>query len=155
MTDETTTDETTTDVDYDALIEQVQADDRMRPAPGWLMVRMVDAEMTTKGGLHLPETAAKLDVPRAIVLKVGPARGYTPDGSPSEPFVAVGDVVLYSGKSARFLYKGHPIMLYRERDVVAVVPRFTAEDVGILRKADPAPKPSGLALPFGRGPLGA
>ena len=88
---------------------------KFRPLHDRVVVRRLDGEEKTKGGIIIPDTA-KEKPQRGTVVAVGP-------GKPEEPTtVKVGDTVLY-GKYAgtELQVEGVDYMMMRESDILAIV----------------------------------
>ena len=86
-----------------------------RPLHDRVLVRRVESEEKTAGGLIIPETA-KEKPQRGTVVAAGP-------GKPDEPVtVKVGDTVLYGKYSGTELQlEGKDYMMMRESDILAIV----------------------------------
>jgi chaperonin GroES len=93
---------------------------RIRPLHDRILVKRVDAETKSPGGLIIPDAAKEKPV-EAIVVGVGPG-GRDKDGKRIEPDVKIGDRVLfskYSGNEIKIDGVEHVIM--REDDLLAVL----------------------------------
>jgi len=93
---------------------------RIRPLADRVVVRQLDAETTSSGGIILPGAAAEKPN-QGEVIAVGPGR--TLDTGEVQPVaVAVGDRVLF-GKYASTEHKinGEDVLIVRESDILAVI----------------------------------
>lgn len=91
-----------------------------KPLNERILVRRVEGETKTKGGIILPETAKEKPY-EAEVLAVGTGRRL-PDGSIRPLEVQVGDRCLfgrYSGDEVKF--DGDEYLILREDDVLAIL----------------------------------
>jgi len=92
----------------------------LRPLGDRVLVKMVDAEATTKGGIILPDSA-KEERAEGKVVAVGKGK-VNDDGSIIALEVKVGDMVLYgkySGDEVKIDGDKHKIL--RESEILAVV----------------------------------
>ena len=92
---------------------------KIRPLADRVVIKMVEAEETTKGGIILT-SAAKEKPQVATVVAVGP--GGLVDGKEVEMIVKVGDKVLtskYSGTEVKV--DGEECTIVRQSDILAVV----------------------------------
>ena len=92
---------------------------KIRPLADRVVIKMVEAEETTKGGIILP-SAAKEKPQVATVVAVGP--GGLVDGKEVEMIVKVGDKVLtskYSGTEVKV--DGEECTIVRQSDILAIV----------------------------------
>ena len=91
----------------------------LRPLLDRVVVKMVEAEETTKSGIIL--TASSKEKPQiAEVLEVGP--GGKVDGNEIEMYVKKGDKVVlnkYSGTEIK--YEGEELIIVRQNDILAIV----------------------------------
>ncbi len=92
----------------------------LKPLSDRVVVRPLEAEEKTKGGLYIPDTA-KEKPQQGEIIAVGPGRT-SDDGKLIEPQVSAGDTILY-GK-----YSGTEVtiddleyLIMRESDIFAVV----------------------------------
>ena len=88
---------------------------KIRPLHDRVMLKPLEAEQTTAGGIIIPDTA-KEKPQRGTIVAVG-------DGKVDEPLtVKVGDQVLY-GKYAgtEITYEGKEYLIMRESDIYAVL----------------------------------
>jgi chaperonin GroES len=92
----------------------------IRPLDDRIVIRALDAEEKTAGGILLPDTA-KEKPQKATVLAVGTGR-LTDEGKRIPLDVKPGDVVLY-GKYAgtEVKWQGQDLRILRESEVLAVV----------------------------------
>ena len=91
----------------------------IKPIMDRVVVKIVTAEETTKGGILLPDTA-KEKPQEAEVVAVGPGK-LLDSGSRVEPEVKVGDRVVfakYSGTEVKV--DGEEYLIMRESDILAV-----------------------------------
>lgn len=92
----------------------------IRPLGEKILIKRLEAEETTKGGIVLPD-AAKEKPQRGTVLAVGDGR-LLKDGTKAEFQVAVGDVVLFTSYAGTEIkISGEEYMLMDESDVLAVL----------------------------------
>lgn len=92
----------------------------LRPLADRVIVKAIEAEEKTKGGIVLPDTA-KERPQEGEVLAVGPGRRLE-DGSLVPPAVKVGDRVLYSkygGTEVKL--GGEEYLILREDDILGVL----------------------------------
>ena len=92
---------------------------RIKPLADRVVIKLVEEEETTKGGLILPGTA-KEKPQVAEVLAVGP--GGNVDGKEVEMIVKVGDKVLtskYAGTEVKV--DGEECTIVRQSDILAIV----------------------------------
>ena len=92
---------------------------KIKPLADRVVIKMVEAEETTKGGIILT-SAAKEKPQVATVVAVGP--GGLVDGKEVEMIVKVGDKVLtskYSGTEVKV--DGEECTIVRQSDILAVV----------------------------------
>ena len=92
----------------------------VRPMGDRVLVRRVESENKTKGGIIIPDTAKEKPA-EGIVVAVGPG-AVADDGSRREPVLKRGDRVLfakYGGTEVKLDGEDHLIM--RESDVLAVI----------------------------------
>lgn len=90
-----------------------------RPLADRVVVKPVQAEEKTKGGIVLPDTAK--DKPQeGEVIAVGPGR-VLDNGTKLAPEVKVGDRVIYSKYSgSEVKIEGDEYLIIRESDILAV-----------------------------------
>ena len=92
---------------------------KIKPLADRVVIKMVEAEETTKGGIILT-SAAKEKPQVAMVVAVGP--GGLVDGKEVEMIVKVGDKVLtskYSGTEVKV--DGEECTIVRQSDILAIV----------------------------------
>jgi chaperonin GroES len=92
----------------------------IRPLHDRILVKRLDAESTTPGGLIIPDNAKEKPV-RAIVVAVGSGKRDR-EGAIVPPDVAAGDCVVfskYSGAEVQIDGVDHTIL--REEDILAVL----------------------------------
>lgn len=92
----------------------------MRPLNDHILVKRIEADSKSKGGIIIPETA-KEKPQEGKVLAVGPGK-VLDNGRRQEPSVKVGDKVLfgkYSGTEFSVLEKDE--LVIREGDILAVL----------------------------------
>ena len=92
-----------------------------RPLHDRVLVRRVEAEEKTAGGIIIPDTA-KEKPQEGEVLAVGPGR-FDDDGEKRIPLdVKVGDTVLYSKYGGTEVkYSGEEYLILSARDVLAII----------------------------------
>jgi chaperonin GroES len=93
---------------------------RIRPLNDRILVKRVEEETVTKGGLIIPDTA-KEKPQRGEVIAVGPGK-MTEDGKRNPPEVKAGDIVLfakYAGTEIKIDGMEHVFM--REDDILGVI----------------------------------
>jgi len=93
---------------------------KMRPLNDRILVKRVEEEAKTKGGIIIPDTA-KEKPQEAKVVAVGAGR-VTDDGKRVAPEVKKGDRVLfgkYSGSEVQL--DGEEHLIIREEDVLAII----------------------------------
>jgi chaperonin GroES len=91
----------------------------LRPLADRVVVKPIEAEEKTKGGIVLPDTAK--DKPQeGEVIAVGPGR-ILENGTKIPPEVKVGDRVIYSKYSgSEIKVEGEEYLIVRESDILAV-----------------------------------
>jgi chaperonin GroES len=93
---------------------------KIRPLNDRILVKRVEEETVTKGGLIIPDTA-KEKPQRGEVIAVGPGK-MTEDGKRNPPEVKAGDIVLfakYAGTEIKIDGMEHVFM--REDDILGVI----------------------------------
>lgn len=93
---------------------------KLRPLADRVVVKVLESEEKTKGGIFLPDTA-KEKPQQAKVVAVGPGKTLE-DGKKSPVDVKDGDVVLfakYSGTEVKI--DGEEYLVIAEKDILAVV----------------------------------
>ncbi|GAB4172657.1 MAG: co-chaperone GroES [Wenzhouxiangellaceae bacterium] len=93
---------------------------KLRPLHDRVIVKRLEEERTSPGGIVIPDTAAEKPI-RGEVLAVGNGK-ILEDGSKRELDVKVGDKVLF-GKYAGTEVKvdGEELLVMREDDIMAVI----------------------------------
>ena len=93
---------------------------KLIPLGDKVVLRPMEAEETTAGGIVLPD-AAQEKPRRGKILSVGDGR-LNQDGSRSEHEVTEGDRVLYSQYSGtEVAVDGEPLLIMSENDILAIV----------------------------------
>ena len=92
----------------------------LKPLADRIVVKAMEAEDITKGGIILPDTAKEKPVEGTIVA-AGPGKK-TDDGTIIKPEVNVGDKVLYGKYSGtEVTVDGEEYLIMRESDIFAIV----------------------------------
>lgn len=94
----------------------------LQPLGNRVLVRRLEAQETTKGGIILPDTAKKKQE-MAEVIAVGPGKK-NPEGKNILPPVKVGDTILvdkYSGQEVTI--NDEEMLVVRGDDIIAIVER--------------------------------
>jgi len=92
---------------------------KIKPLADRVVVRPLEAEEKTKGGLYVPDTAKERPM-QGEVVAVGPGR--TEDGKKVAPEVKVGDKILYGKYSGtEVTYDGIEYLIMRESDIFAII----------------------------------
>ncbi|MFH1752742.1 MAG: co-chaperone GroES [Candidatus Omnitrophota bacterium] len=92
---------------------------KIQPLGDRVLVKVLDAEEKTKGGIVLPDTA-KEKPQQAEVVAVG--KGKVQDGKTIAPEVKVGDKILFGRYSGtEIALDGEEYLMLKEEDIVAVV----------------------------------
>jgi chaperonin GroES len=97
-----------------------------RPLGDRVLVKRVEEEQTTRGGIIIPDTA-KEKPQEGEVLAVGPG-GRDETGKRIEPDVKVGDRILFgkwSGTEVRL--EGEDLLIMKESDILGVVDKVAAK----------------------------
>jgi chaperonin GroES len=95
---------------------------KLEPMADRLVVKAVQKEEITKGGIVLPDTA-KEKPQEGEVLAVGPGR-VTEDGTRIPMDVKVGDLVIYAKYGGTEIkIDGDEVMILRESDILAKRPK--------------------------------
>ena len=93
---------------------------KIRPLGEKVLIKRLEAEETTAGGLVLPDTA-KEKPQKGTVLAVGDGRQLK-DGTRAKPQVAKGDQVLFASYAGTEIkVDGEEYMLMDESDVLAIL----------------------------------
>jgi len=93
---------------------------KIRPLHDRVIVKRLDEERTSPGGIVIPDTAAEKPV-QGKVVAVGKGK-ILDDGSVRAPDVKVGDKVLfgkYSGTEVKV--EGEELLVMREEDLMGVI----------------------------------
>ncbi len=91
---------------------------QIQPLDDRIVVKRVDAEEKTSGGIVLPENA-KEKPQQGKVVAVGPGK-LLDDGTRSKPDVKAGDTVLFGKYSgSEITVDGEDIIIMRESDLLA------------------------------------
>ncbi|HRZ67393.1 MAG TPA: co-chaperone GroES [Candidatus Omnitrophota bacterium] len=92
----------------------------VQPLGDRILVKPVDSEVKTKGGIILPDTA-KEKPSKGKVVAVGKGK-LLDDGKVKELEVKVGDTVLYGRYGGTEIkYKDEDMLILRESEVLAIV----------------------------------
>ena len=92
----------------------------IRPLDDRVVVKPIDAEQTTAGGIVLPDSAQEKPQ-RGTVLAVGPGR-LLDNGQRGELSVAVKDEVIYGKYGGMDIeFNGDDVKILRESDILAKV----------------------------------
>ena len=92
---------------------------KIKPLADRVVVKPLEAEEKTKGGLYVPDTAKERPM-QGEVVAVGPGR--TEDGKKIAPEVKVGDKILYGKYSGtEVTYDGIEYLIMRESDIFAIL----------------------------------
>ena len=93
----------------------------LKPLSDRVVVRRVDSESVTKGGIFIPDAATE-KADQGTVLAVGPGKRNATTGEINALGVATGDKVLF-GKFAGQTVKvdGEELLILKEEDILAVV----------------------------------
>lgn len=67
---------------------------KLQPAPGYVMIKPVEAETKTKSGIYLPDNATDEKPQKGEVVAVGPAET-NEHGVKRTPYVKVGNKVIF------------------------------------------------------------
>jgi chaperonin GroES len=93
---------------------------KLRPLHDRILVKRLDSEAKTKGGIIIPDTA-KEKPQEALVVAVGPGK-VNEDGKVTPPEVKKGDKVLFSKYSGSEInLDGEEHLIIREEDILAIV----------------------------------
>lgn len=93
----------------------------IKPLGSRVLIKIVDAEAKTKGGIYVPDTA-KEKPQEAEVVSVGEGKSLK-DGSRQKPQVRKGDRILfgkYSGTEVT-TKKGESYVMIKEDDILAII----------------------------------
>jgi chaperonin GroES len=99
----------------------------IRPLYDRVVVRRVEAETTSRGGIIIPEKSAEKPN-QGVVIAVGP--GALQDNGETRPLaVAVGDRVLFGKYAAtEQTIDGEELLLVKENDILAVIELDNAQE---------------------------
>jgi chaperonin GroES len=93
---------------------------KLKPIRDRIVVKLLEAETVTKGGLVIPDAAAEKPC-QGIVLEVGTGH-ITEDGTIVPLAIAVDDRVLFSKHAGQTVkIEGEEFHLLREEEVVAII----------------------------------
>jgi len=93
---------------------------KVRPLYDRLVVKRVEAELETKGGILIPETA-KEKPQQGMVIAAGDGKAMD-DGTVRALLVATGDRVLFDKfVGSEFQFDGEQHLIIREDDVLAIL----------------------------------
>ena len=93
---------------------------KIKPLADRVVVKPLEAEEKTKGGLYVPDTA-KERPQQGEVIAVGPGR-VSDDGKNIPMEVKVGDKILYGKYSGtEVAYDGIEYLIMRESDIFAII----------------------------------
>ena len=96
------------------------AKSKFRPLHDRVVVKRIDAEEKTKGGIIIPDTAKEKPIEGKVVA-VGNGK-VTKDGKVLPLDVKVGDVVVYSKYGGtEITVEGDDLLILNARDVLAIV----------------------------------
>ncbi|MFC1674776.1 co-chaperone GroES [Candidatus Omnitrophota bacterium] len=93
----------------------------MQPLGDRVVIKPLEAETKTKGGIVLPDTA-KEKPQEGKVVAVGKGK-ILESGKPQAPEVKVGDKVLYGKYSGNEITtkEGEELLIMREEDILAII----------------------------------
>jgi len=92
-----------------------------RPLGDRVLVKRVEEEQKTKGGIIIPDTAKEKPQQRKV-LAVGPGRWSDDEGKHFPLDIKVGDTVLYSKYGGTEVsHSGKDLLILTSRDVLAIV----------------------------------
>ena len=92
---------------------------KVQPLGDRVLIKQLDAEEKTKGGIILPDTA-KEKPQEAEVVAVG--KGKVEDGKTIAPEVKAGDKVLYGKYSGTEIkVDGEEFIIVKEEDILAII----------------------------------
>jgi len=96
------------------------ADLKLKPLADRVIVKPMEAEEQTKGGIILPDTAKEKPV-EGTVVAAGPGR-ISDDGKLIEMQIKKGDKVLYGKYSgSEVTVEGEDYLIMRESDIFAII----------------------------------
>jgi len=94
---------------------------KFRPLHDRVVVKRIDAEEKSAGGIIIPDTA-KEKPQQGNVLAVGPGRWSDDEGKHFPLDIKVGDIVLYSKYGGTEVsHTGKDLLILTSRDVLAIV----------------------------------
>ncbi len=97
---------------------------KLEPLADRLVVKPIEREDVTKGGIYLPDTA-KEKPQEGKVLAIGPGR-LSEDGKRIAMDVKVGDIVIYAKYGGTEIkVEDEELMILRESDILAKKPEKT------------------------------
>ena len=92
----------------------------IKPLDDRLVVRSLEAEEKTAGGILLPDTAKEKST-RGEVIAVGSGR-LMPNGRVVKPAVSTGDIVLYSKYAgSEIKVDGKELKIVQESEILAII----------------------------------
>ena len=92
----------------------------LKPLADRVIVRQMEAEEKTKGGIILPDTAKEKPI-EGTIIAVGPGKT-TEDGKQVKMEVKEGDKVLYGKYSGtEVTVEGEEYLIMRESDIFAII----------------------------------
>ncbi|MBI2849739.1 MAG: co-chaperone GroES [Chloroflexi bacterium] len=92
----------------------------LQPLGDRIVVKPIERQETTKGGIYLPDTA-KEKPQEGKVLAVGPGK-LSEDGKRIAMDIKVGDTVLYARYGGtEYKLDGEEVMILRESDILGVM----------------------------------
>ena len=93
---------------------------KLKPLADRVIIKPLEAEETTKGGIILPDTAKEKPI-EGTVIAVGPGK-VSDDGKTVKPEIKEGDKVLYGKYSGtEVTVDGEEYLIMRESDIFAIV----------------------------------
>ena len=91
------------------------------PLGNRVLVRTIEAETITRGGIIIPDTASKESPEQGIVVAVGEGRT-TDDGKVIPPKVKVGDVVIFDNyQLGEIKLEGEEYYILSEASILAII----------------------------------
>ena len=92
----------------------------LKPLADRVIVKPMEAEEKTKGGIILPDTAKEKPI-EGTIIAVGPGK-FTEDGKQVKMEVKEGDKVLYGKYSGtEVTVEGEEYLIMRESDIFAII----------------------------------
>ncbi|MBV8881769.1 MAG: co-chaperone GroES [Planctomycetaceae bacterium] len=93
---------------------------KLKPLSDHVVIKPLEAEEKTAGGILLPDTAKEKST-RGEVIAVGGGRTL-PNGRTIKPAVSVGDIVLYSKYAgSEIKVDGKELKIVQENEILAIV----------------------------------